>query len=57
MNNNYIYIEQLKITKLPTRENSGPKKYHEKRIWAHDIYTRKNMRPTKYPRSHDAQWH
>ena len=53
--------QQLKITKLPTRENFGPAKYpqekvsdarntHEKKFWTHEIPTRKNFRPMKYPR-------
>ena len=53
--------QQLKITKIPTRENFGPTKYprekildpqntHEEQIWTYETPTRKNLRTTKYPR-------
>ena len=56
--------QQLKITKLPTRENFGPTKYprekildpqstQKKKFGTHQIPTVKNFRPTKYPRRHD----
>ena len=57
--------QQMKITNLPTGENSGPTKYprekiwdsrntHEEIFWTHEIPTRKNFRPTKYPRWQDG---
>ena len=49
--------QQLKITKLPTREilnprekNLNPQNTHEKNFWTHEIPTRKTFGPTKYPR-------
>ena len=56
----FSYGQQLKMMKLPTRENFGPMKYprekildppniHEERLWTHETPTRKNLWPTKYP--------
>ena len=52
--------QQLKITKLPkrenfepTRKNFGHKKHPRENLWTYEIPARKHFRPTKYPRENN----
>ena len=81
LNHETIYKKSDGSTKYSREKNSDPQNTHErkfrihildpqntheKKFWAHEIVTRKNFGPTKYPQSHggamtldpqEPRWH